>query len=101
MALSSVETLYSIFRSNLAAMYAYRPAPYGGRVTVLRAAAPTASEREIREALAAEDLGWGALCTEPVDIADIPGGHLTMLLRPNVFNLAEALVARLDAKGND
>jgi thioesterase domain-containing protein len=38
-------------------------------------------------------LGWQKLCTEPVDVHFVPGGHHTLLRDPHVRLLAETLEA--------
>ena len=74
----------------LAAQGQYRPAPYAGQVTLFRAqdAGPTARA-------AGADLGWGPFVAGGMDVADVPGDHDSLILEPNVDELAAQLRARL------
>ncbi len=77
-----VRRLLRVFKANLRAGDRYRGGRYAGRVTLLRAA-------EVR----VEDpaLGWEALVTEPLEIHEMPGDHVTLLSRATVGELAARL----------
>jgi amino acid adenylation domain-containing protein len=70
-------------------MQAYRPRPYDGAVTVLRARTLSLGFR------GAPDLGWRTLA-QGVTLRLIPGAHDTILKEPGVRRLAAALVECLD-----
>jgi thioesterase domain-containing protein len=40
-------------------------------------------------------LGWGPRVAQPIAVADVPGGHASLLQEPNVQRLAEAMNAHL------
>jgi amino acid adenylation domain-containing protein len=75
------------------ALAAYRPGPYPGRVTLLRART---------QALFGPhqfDLGWGRLAAGGVDVRVIPGDHDSIIVEPDVRSLAWELAAALAAAG--
>ena len=74
----------------MAARY-YTALPYGGRVTLFRA-----SERSLHCGVDSSE-GWLELAAGGVDVYDIPGEHLTIMLEPNVEILARALKVSIAA----
>ena len=71
---------------------AYRPCPWSGRITFLRA------QTQPLLLLHDEDaLGWSTLAGGGIDVVTIPGNHLTIMREPNVGRLAAELRARMDA----
>lgn len=66
----------------------YVPKAYGGRVTLFR---PTQSRVPLLE--------WEALATGGLEIHEVPGDHLSMVLEPHVRTLAEKLARCLDKAG--
>ena len=70
-------------------MVNYRPRPYGGTVTLLRARTLSLTY------LGAEDFGWGQLAAHVV-VRHMPGAHDTMFKEPRVRDLAATLTDRLD-----
>jgi amino acid adenylation domain-containing protein len=76
--------LFRVFESNLRASFQYRPKPYTGTVTLLRASEPPLAEGEDA------DHGWSALAAR-VERHELPGDHYTLLQRPHVQKLAERL----------
>ncbi|GEJ57773.1 non-ribosomal peptide synthetase [Anaeromyxobacter diazotrophicus] len=76
-----------VLRAHTDAFRRYRPAPYPGRITVVRTAA----------ARGTGGLGWEALAAGGVDVIEVPGDHLTMLDKPHVRALAAALALALEA----
>jgi thioesterase domain-containing protein len=68
---------------------AYRPQPYDGAITLLRARTLSLGFR------GAPDLGWRTLA-QGVTLRVIPGAHDTILQEPGVRRLAAVLVERLD-----
>lgn len=77
--------------TNLAAIRAYRPSPYPGRIALFRAAVGDATH-----AYDVPDLGWAPFARGGVELYEIPGTHDTLVLEPNVGILAAHLRACLD-----
>lgn len=67
----------------------YQPQPYPGRLTLFRAARQPLREFE-------PALGWGALAQGGVEIHEIAGTHVSMLVEPGLGVLAERLRECLD-----
>jgi thioesterase domain-containing protein len=63
----------------------YVAKPYGGKVTLFRAGLRSAADA------GSQDMGWGRLARGGVEIREVPGDHVNMLLRPQVGLLAEQL----------
>jgi len=83
-----------IYLNNYRAMHKYKPKPYPGRLTLIRAKGHF-SIFEIDKSL-----GWGTLAKGGVEVHIVPGDHYTIFKRPNVNLLAEKLNACLnDANG--
>ncbi|MEY2859344.1 MAG: hypothetical protein RLZZ74_3657 [Cyanobacteriota bacterium] len=74
--------------SNLEAAEKYRPAVYQGKITLFRA--------EIRRAYGFFDPngGWQGLALEGIDVYEVPGDHISMLLKPEK---AQILAAKLNS----
>ena len=73
---------------------AYRPLPWSGPVTLIRA--------QTQPLLLLHDeaaLGWSAAAPCGVDVVTLPGNHLTIMREPNVARLADVLRARMSASG--
>ncbi|HEY0792236.1 MAG TPA: thioesterase domain-containing protein, partial [Chthoniobacterales bacterium] len=73
------------------AALAYRPLPYDGKLTLLRAA--TQEEGYITE----PDLGWGPLVHGGMEVHEVPGTHWDLFSAENVRSLAEVLLACMRA----
>jgi len=78
--------LFALHRANRRALEAYRPHPYGGRITLLRAAASVALSPETAQA-------WSDLAAGGLDVHILPGDHYALLRAPHVGTLAERLAA--------
>ncbi|MCP4660547.1 MAG: hypothetical protein GY856_34540, partial [bacterium] len=75
-----VRRLLRVYKANARAGGRYRPGPYGGRLTLLRAAdVPSGGD---------STLGWGELVNHPVEVREVPGDHVTLLSESNVGGLA-------------
>ncbi len=83
--------LYGTFRANLRAMYEYRPGPYGGPVTLLRASEHGAA--------GAGTLGWESVAAGGVEVHTVPGSHFTLVREPNATELARVLSEVLESSG--
>jgi thioesterase domain-containing protein/acyl carrier protein len=89
------------YRARREALNRYRPAPYAGRLELLRA---REVDEELLRALEAAlgidvhdpQLGWGAFATAPVAVETVPGNHSTMFSEPNVQALARSLRSSIE-----
>ena len=81
--------LAGIYRDNLRRLYAYRPEPSLGRITLFRAE----ESRERRPGCS-----WEGLAAAGVEVHVVPGNHYTTLQEPRVRDLAGRLAARLDGE---
>jgi amino acid adenylation domain-containing protein len=82
--LADIRRLFSVFEANVHASNTYRPAPYGGPLTLFRAAASRGSEDA--------EAGWGAVAAGGLDVHVVPGDHYSLMLDPaNVRVLALTL----------
>jgi aspartate racemase len=82
----------------------YKPSPYPGRITLLRASVTDAAAlRELppeqRRVFADPTLGWGAVATGGVEVHAVPGSHMTILDAPQVETLARVLAACIARAG--
>ncbi len=64
----------------------YNPKPFDGRVVLFRSCARSVVDSDL-----AYDLGWSGGVTGRLDIIEVPGDHVTMLVSPQVQELAEKL----------
>ncbi|HYN21283.1 MAG TPA: thioesterase domain-containing protein, partial [Thermoanaerobaculia bacterium] len=78
-----------VVQSNVAALYAYRPQPYAGRMIFFRA-----EERRSIDPPRPE-IAWIDLARGGCDVLLVPGNHETMHESPNVLKMAERLRAQL------
>ncbi|QRO01823.1 amino acid adenylation domain-containing protein [Archangium violaceum] len=91
--LATLERLYTVFRTNLAALHRYRPAQaYAGALHLLAAA-----EGGIRHATT-EDWGWAAWVRGGVRVIRTPGDHYSLLTEPNVHVVREHVRALVDGR---
>ena len=67
----------------------YLPEPYGGNALLFRAGRPPARYRDLQN-------GWAGLI-DKLEIQNIPGGHIDLLLEPGVQTVADTLASRLIA----
>ena len=75
----------SLIETNYLAWQSYLPRAYPGRVTLFRA-----RTRPLLHSLS-PDLGWAEIAREGVDIRIIAGHHWSIMVEPNVQNLADQL----------
>jgi thioesterase domain-containing protein len=73
----------------LRASQQYRPRPYLGQLTLLRA-----TTRPLFSGFA-PDLGWGELSRDGVEVMALPGNHDSILKPPHSQALASALCAAI------
>src|SRR5262249_44653269 len=78
----------------------YAPPRYPGRITIFRAveAGPESHYAMRHPALGNPEIitGWSGLTSEPLEVFDVPGDHITMMTEPHVRVMAEYLNACLD-----
>ncbi len=83
--LEELRALLEVARANLRAVARYNPAPYEGRVVLLRA-------RDARRgAEVSPTHGWERLVASGLAVEDVPGDHHGVLRAPHVGELAERL----------
>ncbi|HYU30924.1 MAG TPA: amino acid adenylation domain-containing protein [Thermoanaerobaculia bacterium] len=81
-----IHELFALFRANVRALGAWTPRPYGGCLTLLRAAASAAAQPEAAGA-------WSGLALGGAEVHVLPGDHYSLLRAPQVAALAERLAA--------
>jgi thioesterase domain-containing protein len=72
------------------AVLSYRPKPYHGKLTVLKA----------ETSWGPKEMGWTALAQGGLNVQVVPGDHYNMIKEPNVGRIAEHL-ARLVPDGQE
>jgi len=77
--------LLRVFLTNLQSMFAYRPQPYSGNATVLRASEHLGEP--------GRDLtgGWAKLAAGGIETIDVRGNHFSMMRQPYVRTLGTSL----------
>ncbi len=67
--------------------------PLQGLVALYRATGGdgTPADQPYLERYGEPQLGWGARVAAPLEVADVPGGHASLLQEPNVQKLADAM----------
>jgi thioesterase domain-containing protein len=86
---ANARRLVRVLQNNVAALYAYRPRPYPGRMLFFRA-----EERRPIDPLRPE-IAWIDLARGGCDVLLVPGNHETMHESPNVQVMAERLRTQL------
>ncbi|MFO1498394.1 MAG: amino acid adenylation domain-containing protein [Verrucomicrobiota bacterium] len=76
--------LEHVYKTNLHALRQYRPRPYPGRVTLFNA------EQVDPGVIPDESNAWVGLARE-IEVHQVPGDHDTMLIEPNVAELARII----------
>jgi thioesterase domain-containing protein len=74
------------------AVMGYRPRAYPGRITLFR------SRFQSPFLGLGSMMGWDRVALGGVEVVRVPGGHLSVLLPPNVDVLAKRLLERLVRK---
>ena len=77
-------------QANYRATQKYAPGRYRGKVTLFRAAVRWSADSARR------DMGWERLALGGVEIREVPGDHVKMMLPPQVGLLAEQLCECID-----
>ena len=87
--LDALAPYVELTRVNVRAASEFRPGPYSGHVTLIRAAERAA------EQIPDPHLGWSEVARGGVELAVTPGHHFTLLRAPHVQHLATLLDALL------
>jgi thioesterase domain-containing protein len=88
---AQAKAIYEVFQANVNAVLAYRPLPYEGRLTVLRASSQATPMH------AHPTLGWGHWATGTIVVLDVPGDHATLFREPAIRALTRTLERCLQA----
>jgi amino acid adenylation domain-containing protein len=79
----------------LASARRYRPALFGGKLTLLRA-----TEVDAELLGVGRELGWAGLAAQGIETIDVPGDHYSLLQEPNLPVLAARLEEAIAAAGD-
>jgi len=77
------ERLVRAFKNDCMLVRKYKPTSYFGKITVFRPVEALIMEKE-----KSNDLDWGFLTKQKIEIYETPGNHFNMLFYPNVKILA-------------
>jgi oxalate---CoA ligase len=88
------EALQDLYQIHRQALQEYVPRPYPGRLVLFRAT--------IQSVQADPDpqMGWGKLAEGGLEIHEVPGDHVSLLVEPNVRLLAQQLAVCLQRIGS-
>jgi thioesterase domain-containing protein/acyl carrier protein len=86
--------LFHVFQATSDAVGAYRPEPWSGELTLLRATGSRPSGG------GDPTYGWGALSTRPVALLDVSGHHRTFMETPEVERVAREIETLLAEEGS-
>ncbi|HEX3131537.1 MAG TPA: hypothetical protein VH394_29645, partial [Thermoanaerobaculia bacterium] len=89
---ANARRLVRVLQNNVAALYAYRPRPYPGRMLFFRA-----EERRPIDPPRPE-IAWIDLARGGCDVLLVPGNHETMHESPNALVMAERLRTQLGSR---
>jgi len=83
----STRRVLQVLRANIRCLRAYRPEAYPGALTLFRAADQSTLRKHVQD----PSLGWGRLALGGVEVIEVPGNHVVLLLEPYIHDLARAL----------
>ncbi|WP_414544489.1 amino acid adenylation domain-containing protein [Nostoc sp. CCY0012] len=88
-----IRRIIEVQKASHQALINYVPQVYSGKITLLRASEMVAEDSGgvFAQSFQKPALGWGELTTQPIEIHEVPGDHVTMLAEPHVQVLAEKL----------
>jgi acyl transferase domain-containing protein/thioesterase domain-containing protein/acyl carrier protein len=86
MRLPAVRRILYVLRCHLGVIRHFRPQPYSGRLTLLRA-----DQQVVRQFYTDRTLGWDDLVKGGVEVHVVPGNHATLFLDPYVQAVARML----------
>jgi len=82
--LQQAKRMMNVFRGHLIAASTYQPQLYPGKTTFLQASEGDAAQGD-------ETLGWHFVTKHNMELYWMPGNHISMVMEPNVQQLAEKL----------
>ncbi|MCC5610235.1 amino acid adenylation domain-containing protein [Nostoc sp. CHAB 5834] len=96
-----IRHILEVQKASHQALVNYLPQIYPGKITLLRASEMVAEDSRgvFSGSFCQPALGWGELTTEPIDIYEVLGDHVTMLAEPHVQVLADRLKSCLTLPG--
>ncbi|WP_298909530.1 amino acid adenylation domain-containing protein [uncultured Nostoc sp.] len=88
-----IRHILEVQKASHQALVNYLPQIYPGKITLLRASEMVAEDSRgvFSGSFCQPALGWGELTTEPINIYEVLGDHVTMLVEPHVRVLADRL----------
>ncbi|MEA5622687.1 amino acid adenylation domain-containing protein [Nostoc sp. UHCC 0251] len=88
-----IRHILEVQKASHQALVNYLPQIYPGKITLLRASEMVAEDSRgvFSGSFCQPALGWGELTTQPIDIYEVLGDHVTMLAEPHVKVLADRL----------
>ncbi len=89
------QCLFNVFRGNFDAEWYYQHPAYSGPITIILA------KDQNREGLPDPSLVWEPLLHGPVETLETPGTHLSIVVEPDVADLAALISGCLEKKPND
>jgi len=69
----------------------YQPKSFSGRVVLLKAEEPYVISGVDDPLIFHPNLGWEQVCTQKIEVVEVPGDHDSMVFQPHVVTLAERL----------
>ncbi|HEY0602653.1 MAG TPA: amino acid adenylation domain-containing protein [Herpetosiphonaceae bacterium] len=87
--MAQIRRWFAVYKANIAAMRAYQPRPYAGRLTLLKAGAQPPN---IDPAA-----GWEQLAEQSLIVDTVPGTHFSLVKPPQVTDLAARLQRWLES----
>lgn len=93
-----IRRIVQVQKASYQALINYVPQVYPGKITLLRANNVLAEDSfgVFAQSFRQPALGWGELTTQPIEVYEVPGDHVTMLAEPHVRVLAEQLKRCID-----
>jgi 3-oxoacyl-(acyl-carrier-protein) synthase/thioesterase domain-containing protein/acyl carrier protein len=86
------EFIFKVVKTHLSALAKYQPKPYPGKIYFFQA-----SQRFFRRKNVSLGESWKELVNGKIEIQEIPGNHLSILLKPQVEKLAHYIDTRLQS----
>ncbi len=88
---------YKLFKAHVQAMRDYVPLLYPDSITLFRAKEDIIHDFESPEFHTDDPLlGWGKCSSQPIDVIEVSGDHFSMLVEPNIQELAKLLRIHID-----
>jgi thioesterase domain-containing protein len=91
MRLPAVRRILYVLRCHLGVVRHFRPQPYSGRLTLLRA-----DQQVVRQFYTGKTLGWDDLVAGGMEVYQVSGNHATLFQEPHIEAVAEVLKACIE-----